>query len=259
MGLNERLRIDFEMNQDGDNFEPPSFEGFRVLGGPNQSISNSWINGKRSYSKTYSFFLAPLKKGVARIAFMAAESANFGLNLQIIPIGIQYESYFFPKGRALISFGKPIKVADFQDIYVRDQNKANEQLLNSISDGLKSLVIHIESKEDYDRVLETFHQKRIYRRNLSKQLTADQALVDSIEKGVDFKYQSDSRAFQFVGNLWIFLWSIVGFIPKFFVDRLVSKTTKDPHFYGTMRFAYSVFLYPIIFLILYLLIKLLLF
>ena len=73
LGLNERLRIDFEMNQDGDNFEPPSFEGSRVLGGPNQSISNSWINGKRSYSKTYSFFLAPLKKGVATIGQAAIE------------------------------------------------------------------------------------------------------------------------------------------------------------------------------------------
>ena len=39
LGLNERLRIDFEMNEDGDNFEPPSFEGFRVLGGPNQSMN----------------------------------------------------------------------------------------------------------------------------------------------------------------------------------------------------------------------------
>ena len=67
LGLNERLRIDFEMNEDGDNFEPPDFEGFRVLGGPNQSISNSWINGKRSYSKTYSFFLAPLRKGAITI------------------------------------------------------------------------------------------------------------------------------------------------------------------------------------------------
>ena len=73
LGINERLRIDFEMNQDGDNFEPPSFEGFRVLGGPNQSISNSWINGKRSYSKTYSFFLAPLKKGAITIGQAAIE------------------------------------------------------------------------------------------------------------------------------------------------------------------------------------------
>ncbi|MCB0456758.1 MAG: BatD family protein [Flavobacteriaceae bacterium] len=63
LGINERLRVDFEMNQDGDNFTAPSFEGFRVVGGPNQAISNSWINGKRSYSKTYSFFLAPQAQG----------------------------------------------------------------------------------------------------------------------------------------------------------------------------------------------------
>ena len=63
LGINERLRVDFEMNQDGDNFVPPSFKGFNVVGGPNQSISNSWVNGKRSYSKTYSYFLAPKTQG----------------------------------------------------------------------------------------------------------------------------------------------------------------------------------------------------
>lgn len=63
LGINERLRVDFEMNKDGDNFSPPNFEGFRVVGGPNQAVSNSWINGKRSFSKTYSYFLSPLSKG----------------------------------------------------------------------------------------------------------------------------------------------------------------------------------------------------
>ena len=67
LGINERLRVDFEMNQDGDNFTPPSFENFRVVGGPNQSISNSWINGKRSFSKTYSYFLAPQTTGKVTI------------------------------------------------------------------------------------------------------------------------------------------------------------------------------------------------
>ena len=62
LGINERLRIDFVMNKDGDNFNPPSFEHFSVIG-PNQSISNSWINGERSYSKTYSYFLIPKKRG----------------------------------------------------------------------------------------------------------------------------------------------------------------------------------------------------
>ena len=67
LGINERLRIDFEMNEDGDNFVPPSFKGFNVVGGPNQSVSNSWINGKRTYSKTYSYFLAPKSQGTFTI------------------------------------------------------------------------------------------------------------------------------------------------------------------------------------------------
>ena len=63
LGINERLRIDFTMNTDGDNFEPPSFKNFTVVGGPSQSINNSWINGTRSFSKSYSYFLAPKKRG----------------------------------------------------------------------------------------------------------------------------------------------------------------------------------------------------
>jgi len=63
IGINERLRVDFTMNDDGDNFEAPSFEGFKVFGGPNQSVNYSWVNGRKSFSKSYSFFLAPTKKG----------------------------------------------------------------------------------------------------------------------------------------------------------------------------------------------------
>ena len=63
LGVNERLRVDFEMNQDGDNFTPPDFSNFTVVGGPNQAVSNSWINGVRSFKKTYSYFLAPQNRG----------------------------------------------------------------------------------------------------------------------------------------------------------------------------------------------------
>lgn len=63
LGVNERLRIDFEMNKDGDNFVPPRFKDFTVVGGPNTSLRNSYANGKRTYKKTYSYFLAPKKRG----------------------------------------------------------------------------------------------------------------------------------------------------------------------------------------------------
>ena len=63
LGLNERLRIDFTMNDDGDNFTPPNFEGFKIVAGPSQQVSQSWINGRSSFNKTYSYFLLPMQKG----------------------------------------------------------------------------------------------------------------------------------------------------------------------------------------------------
>lgn len=73
LGANERLRIDFEMNKDGDNFSPPDFADFKVIGGPNTSVSNLWVNGVRSYSKVYSYFLAPKAKGKFTIGAAAIE------------------------------------------------------------------------------------------------------------------------------------------------------------------------------------------
>ena len=64
LGLNERLRVDFKLDKPGDNFRPPKFSSFQVVSGPMQSISNVFVNGKRTYSKTYTYFLTPLKQGV---------------------------------------------------------------------------------------------------------------------------------------------------------------------------------------------------
>ena len=76
LGLNERLRVDFVMNQNGDNFSPPKFENFQIIGGPNQSIKTSYVNGERSFSKTYSYFLKPLKKGTLQISQATIEIDN---------------------------------------------------------------------------------------------------------------------------------------------------------------------------------------
>jgi hypothetical protein len=63
LGLNETLRVDFVMNADGDNFTPPNFEGFKAMG-PSQQVSQSWINGKSSFNKTYSYYLEPKQRGM---------------------------------------------------------------------------------------------------------------------------------------------------------------------------------------------------
>ncbi|APZ45871.1 BatD protein [Polaribacter reichenbachii] len=64
LGLNQRLRIEFSVNKQGaDDFTPPKFTNFKVIQGPSQSISQSWINGKVSFSKSYTYILKPKRKG----------------------------------------------------------------------------------------------------------------------------------------------------------------------------------------------------
>jgi hypothetical protein len=64
LGVNQRFRIEFSINKQGaDDFTPPSFSGFKVVGGPSSSVNQSWINGKSAYSQSYTFVLQPLKEG----------------------------------------------------------------------------------------------------------------------------------------------------------------------------------------------------
>jgi hypothetical protein len=64
LGLNQRLRIEFSINKQGaDNFTPPNFREFKVIQGPSQSVSQSWINGKVSFSQSYTYIIEPKRKG----------------------------------------------------------------------------------------------------------------------------------------------------------------------------------------------------
>ncbi|QTD36190.1 protein BatD [Polaribacter batillariae] len=64
LGLNQRLRIVFSINkQGGENFTPPNFANFKVVGGPSQSVSQSWINGKTTFSQSYTYIIQPTRKG----------------------------------------------------------------------------------------------------------------------------------------------------------------------------------------------------
>ncbi|WP_348661136.1 BatD family protein, partial [Croceibacter atlanticus] len=87
LGVNERLRVDFEMNKDGDNFQPPSFQGFNIVGGPNQSVSRQWVNGKSSFSKVFSYYLAPKTTGQMTIG--QAEITIDGDTYKTMPVTVE--------------------------------------------------------------------------------------------------------------------------------------------------------------------------
>ena len=87
LGLNQRLRIEFSVNKQGaDDFTPPKFTNFRVIQGPSQSVSQSWINGKVSFSKSYTYILKPKRKGELIIAPASIDLNGSTLNSKMIKI-----------------------------------------------------------------------------------------------------------------------------------------------------------------------------
>ena len=88
LGLNQRLRVEFSVNkQGGDNFTPPRFKNFRVVGGPSQSISQSYFNGKSSYKQSYSYVIQPIKKGV--LVIPAASIEIDGEKIKSAPVKVR--------------------------------------------------------------------------------------------------------------------------------------------------------------------------
>lgn len=77
VGQSERFQVYFTFSgadiNNLKNFQPPSFSGFRILGGPSQSSSMQIINGKVTASLTYSYILQASDIGEFTIGSSAVE------------------------------------------------------------------------------------------------------------------------------------------------------------------------------------------
>lgn len=93
--------------------------------------------------------IRPLSKGFTRIAFGAEEENNWNLDLQIIPVGINYSKHRESRNPVHIVFGKPIPVKQFEDEFKKDENAASQHLKELTETEMKELVMHIPNLEDY--------------------------------------------------------------------------------------------------------------
>ena len=74
LGVNERLRLTFSVNKQGvDDFKPPAFKDFKLVGGPMTSTNFSSVNGKMTFEQSYTYTLQPLRQGVLTIGVAQAK------------------------------------------------------------------------------------------------------------------------------------------------------------------------------------------
>ncbi|MDY0199711.1 MAG: 1-acyl-sn-glycerol-3-phosphate acyltransferase [Tenuifilaceae bacterium] len=92
--------------------------------------------------------LRPLKKGIARIAFQAME-ADPKLDIEIVPVGLDYTNYIKVGSKLHIRFGVPISVKPYKKIYKNNPARAYNLLIRRLEEGLKPEMINIEDEKYY--------------------------------------------------------------------------------------------------------------
>ena len=94
--------------------------------------------------------LLPIQKAVPRIILPTEASVDFQLRSQIIPVSIYYRDMFAFLSDAYVTFGTPIEVADYKDVYNENPVLAINQLRQELENRLKSMVVNIWNDDFYD-------------------------------------------------------------------------------------------------------------
>ncbi|MDR0619105.1 MAG: 1-acyl-sn-glycerol-3-phosphate acyltransferase [Bacteroidales bacterium] len=85
-----------------------------------------------------------VKKGFARIAFLAAEKAGFPDNFVIMPTATYYSKYYGYRATCVFAFGKPIDLADYYDEYRENPQKAFLSLAEKAEERINEAIVDIE-------------------------------------------------------------------------------------------------------------------
>ena len=85
--LGNYIEVTFTLeNANMEDFQAPTFEGFQIISGPNQSSSFSMVNGKVSQQASYSYYLEP--KDIGNYYIPPASVSTGEQVLETMPIEI---------------------------------------------------------------------------------------------------------------------------------------------------------------------------
>ncbi len=124
--------------------------------------------------------LRPLRKGLARIVFKAEEQNDFNLDVQVIPVGLDFSYYSRARSDLMVNFGKPISVKEYQSLYEEHPAKAFRKLTLDLQTKIQEQMIHIARDEDYEQMI--FMCKMLYnKKNLKDDILNAQKKVFLVE------------------------------------------------------------------------------
>lgn len=177
--------------------------------------------------------LRPISKGFTRIGLGALET-NPDLQIELLPVGVNYSHSKLFFGKASIHFGKPINPRDFID--------RPKDLKKLVEEKMKELVVHIP-EENYETNF-----------RLIESLGADFSKVEEtnnlLQKAIRENKQALPLRAKKINPLHVL--ASINNIPFVILWKKVSKKLKDQAFHSSIKFCFGLFLFPIYHFLLFL-------
>ena len=185
----------------------------------------------------------PMRKGFVRMIFCALEKEP-DLDIRILPVGLNYlKAEGFPDSVSMY-IGKDFAVQDYYD--PNDLTESEIKLKDEIYKRLKVLTTHIPDEETYDNVLAQLKNQKVdYLKPKA---------VNKIIQGIDPNVAStpiNSKTRWFSGLIKI-IFTLINFPVILLWNKKVKSIGMDIEFRTTLRFMLSMILFPIYYLLLYL-------
>jgi 1-acyl-sn-glycerol-3-phosphate acyltransferase len=228
--------------------------------------------------------LRPLKKGFARIAFQTEEANNYNLDIQIVPVGIDYDDYQAFRSKLILNFGKPIPVSKFYKSYQENPAIGINAIKDELASKLKPLIVNIESEAYYDLI---HWGRKIYTNHLNDQnnetIAFQQKIVSSLQQFLSDQpeemalldekvnvYKAQLRelglnAFDkikkkplfsvlsksFMLLLWspLFLYGFLNNMIPYYLTIWAAGKIKDPQFKSSFSFVVSLLAFPLFYIL----------
>ena len=97
-------------------------------------------------------YLGEFSFGYTRLAFQAAEKANFEKDIVIVPCCNHYSDYFEAKTEALYRFGEPVHLQPYYELYKTKPRTAQREVNKIVRQRIQAMMLDVQDVENYDVV-----------------------------------------------------------------------------------------------------------
>ena len=185
IGLLPAFRLDYEgekaLDKNNETFrqsEQALIDGATVLMYPEAGHQDKrWLG-------TFSF-------GYTKMAFEAAELANFEKEVFILPACNHYSHYFGMQNRMLVKFGTPISLQPYYELYKTKPRTAQREVNKLVREQISGLMLDIRDLDNYDAIdfirttygVDYAKKQGVNPDNLPERLLTDKDLVARLDEG----------------------------------------------------------------------------